>query len=85
VTETEFEEFMDFTGTESRQSREFVDDDSVKMSGFDISAESLVLVSAISLGPADDICILVNLWAIVCVLSECTQFVKLSLWVLVCC
>ena len=74
---------MDFAGTESGESRQFVDNDDVQGPVFDIYTETVVLFTAVSLGPADDICVGVNRWLVVCVLGKLSKLVVLALWVLV--
>jgi hypothetical protein len=83
MAETDFEEVVDFAVTQSGKTGEFVVDDDIQGPVFDIYEEPLVLLTAISFGPADDVCVGVNRWLVICFLNKLAKFVELALWVLV--
>jgi hypothetical protein len=70
VAEAELEELVDFAATESRESRKFVDNYNIQVSVFNVRTETLVLLTAVSLGPTDGVCVGVDGWLFVHVLSE---------------
>jgi hypothetical protein len=75
MAEAELQELVDFTTTKPGESRKFVDHDNIKSSIFDISTETLVLITTSSFATADDVCVGVDLWLVVCVLSELSKLV----------